>query len=330
MSAFRLVAIAFLGIAACTTTERPATSEAPASTSATAETVTFEQHPDRIDVLAGGKPLTTLYFGPETAKPYLHPLRAADGQIVTRQYPMRDDIAGEAHDHPHHRGMWFSHGDVNGFDFWANEADQKPQEKKGKIVLKGSPTASGDTIRASFEWRAPTGEVLLADDRVYRFSVRDGNVVIDNEISLTAEGKPVKFGDTKEGTFAIRINEEMRETTPDKKPGKGVIVASTGAKGEKETWGKAAPWVDYSGPIGGKTYGIAILDHPSSAKHPTYWHVRAYGLFAATIFEHRKAVRELDRKRGERGGFHRFRRRRDLPGGSELGEGGRESRLRRS
>ena len=246
--------------------------------------VTFQQHSDRIDVLSNGKPLTTLYFGPETTKPYLHPLRAADGKIVTRHYPMRDDVPGEAHDHPHHRGMWFSHGDVNGYDFWANERDQEPQNKKGRIVLKGIHKAGDGFIRADFEWRTPEGEILLTDDRIYRFSVQGDNVIIDNEINLEAETKPVHFGDTKEGTFAIRINESMRETTHDRKPGKGVIVASTGATGEKNTWGKAAPWVDYSGPIDGKTYGIAIMDHPSSPKHPTYWHVRAYGLFAANIF----------------------------------------------
>ena len=246
--------------------------------------VTFQKHADRIDVLADGKPLTTLYFGPETAKPYLHPLRAADGQIVTRQYPMRDDVPGEAHDHPHHRGMWFSHGAVNGFDFWANEPDQKPQEKKGKIVAKGAPKAGNGAIRGEFEWRTPEGEALLSDNRVYRFSVSGDDVIIDNDITLQAKGKPVHFGDTKEGTFAIRINEQMREQMADKKPGKGVILGSTGIKGEKETWGKPAPWVDYTGPIDGKTYGIAIMDHPTSAKHPTYWHVRAYGLFAANIF----------------------------------------------
>lgn len=246
--------------------------------------VSFQQHSDRIEVLADGKPLTTLYFGPETTKPYLHPLRAADGTIVSRQYPMRDDVAGEAHDHPHHRGMWFSHGDVNGFDYWANERDQEPQSKKGRIVLKGVHKAGDGLIRADFEWRTPEGEVLLTDDRIYRFSVDGDNVIIDNEISLEAEHKSVHFGDTKEGAFAIRIHPTMRETTPDRKPGKGVILASTGARGEKNTWGKAAPWVDYSGPIGGKTYGITIMDHPFSPKHPTYWHVRAYGLFAANIF----------------------------------------------
>ena len=61
------------------------------------------------------KPYTTLSYGPETMKPYLHPLRSASGRIVTRRYPM-ETVAGETHDHPHHRGLWFSHGDLNGYD----------------------------------------------------------------------------------------------------------------------------------------------------------------------------------------------------------------------
>ena len=203
--------------------------------------ISFQRLADRIEVFADGKPLTALHFGPETTKPYLHPLRAGDGTIVSRQYPMRDDIAGEAKDHPHHRGMWFSHGDVNGFDFWANERDQEPQSKKGRIVLKGVHKAGDGFIRADFEWRTPEGEVLLTDERIYRFS-RDGeNVIIDNEIRLEAEFKTVHFGDTKEGTFAIRIHPSMRETTPDRKPGKGQIVASTGARGEKASWGRPRP-----------------------------------------------------------------------------------------
>jgi hypothetical protein len=49
-------------------------------------------------------------------------------------------------------------------------------------------------------------------------------------------------------------------------------------------WGKRAEWVDYSGAIDGQTVGIAIFDHPENPRHPTYWHSRAYGLFAANPF----------------------------------------------
>jgi hypothetical protein len=246
--------------------------------------VDFVQHADSIEVTLDGKPLTTLYFGDETTKPYLHPLRAADGTIVTRRYPMSDDVPGEAHDHPHHRGLWYTHGDVNGFDFWANEKDQKPQEKKGRVVLKGVHKAGDGFIRADFEWRSPIGEVLLTENRIIRFQKAGQIVLVDFDITLKAEIKTVKFGDTKEGTFAIRLNEQMREMKHDKTPGDGVIVNAEGAVGEKNTWGKQSPWVDYSGPIDGKTYGVAIFDHPKNPKYPTYWHVRAYGLFAANPF----------------------------------------------
>src|SRR5690348_11345246 len=80
---------------------------------------------EKISVEIDGKPFTDFYVGPETNKPYLHPLRTADGKVVTRGYPMTSDIPGEAHDHPHHRGLWFAHGDVNGYNFWANEPSQE-------------------------------------------------------------------------------------------------------------------------------------------------------------------------------------------------------------
>src|SRR6185436_4140537 len=57
-----------------------------------------------------------------------------------------------------------------------------------------------------------------------------------------------------------------------------------GKTGEKEVWGKASPWVDYAGTMDGEAIGIAIMDHPTNPRHPTYWHSRAYGLFAANIF----------------------------------------------
>jgi len=58
---------------------------------------------------------------------------------------------------------------------------------------------------------------------------------------------------------------------------------SQGVRGA-DIWGKAARWVDYWGPLGGRTMGIAILDHPASFRHPTHWHARDYGLVAANPF----------------------------------------------
>ena len=257
--------------------------------------IEFKQSMDTVEVWIDGRPFTTLYFGPDTAKPYFHPLRAADGTIVTRQFPMDDSVAGEAHDHPHHRGLWFSHGDVNGYDFWANESDQQPREKKGRIALKGVHKAADGFIRADFEWLAPDGSVLLVDDRTIYFRPQGDLRIIDYDIRLRAKLRPVKFGDTKEGTFAVRVAATMRETTPDRQPGKGVLVTSEGNRAEKEVWGTRAKWADYSGPVQGKTYGIAMFDHPQNPKHPTWWHARAYGLFAANPFGEHDFYRDEDR-----------------------------------
>jgi hypothetical protein len=66
-------------------------------------------------------------------------------------------------------------------------------------------------------------------------------------------------------------------------PGKGHIVNSEGLT-DGDTWGKRANWCDYYGPVGGEIVGIAIFDHPDNPHHPTWWHVRDYGLFAVNPF----------------------------------------------
>jgi hypothetical protein len=95
-----------------------------------------------------------------------------------------------------------------------------------------------------------------------------------------ADHGDLTFGDTKEGTMAMRLAETMRLKG---KVGEGHIVNSEGVR-DDATWGKRANWVDYYGPVDGKTVGVAIFDHPSNPRHPTTWHVRDYGLFAANPF----------------------------------------------
>jgi len=78
--------------------------------------VKIDRKPDQIDVSIDGKPFTTFFFGPNTAKPYLAPLRTADGTVITRRWPM-EKVDTDSHDHPHHTGLWFTHDDVNGIKF---------------------------------------------------------------------------------------------------------------------------------------------------------------------------------------------------------------------
>jgi hypothetical protein len=249
----------------------------------------------QIRIAIGGQEFSTFYFGPETAKPYLHPLRSASGKIVTRHYPM-EQVEGESLDHPHHRGLWFTHGDVNGLDFWGNEPTQKG--RKGRVVVVGTPSVhSGKqqgSLQAQFLWQDPAaGKTLLKESRTMTFRGDQKTRVVDVDITLTAV-EQVKFGDTKEGTFAIRMATPLEEPRP-KTTGPartGKLVNAEGLETEKNVWGKRSAWVDYSGELEGEKLGIAILDHPANPKHPTYWHARSYGLFAANIFGEKEFLRD--------------------------------------
>ena len=250
--------------------------------------VKIDKGDGRISVDIDGKPYTVLYCGPETMKPYLHPLRSASGKIMTRKYPM-ETLPGETHDHPHHRGLWFTHGDVNGYDFWGNEPSEH-NAKAGKVVLKQVGKLTGGktsgTLVATFEWDDPQGKGLLTEARKIMFYREPDRRVMDFDITLTPLEK-VTFGDTKEGTFAIRIApglEEPAKNAPASPKRTGMMVDSERRHGEGQVWGHRANWVDYAGEIEGEKLGIAILDHPENPRHPTYWHSRSYGLFAANIF----------------------------------------------
>jgi hypothetical protein len=72
-------------------------------------------------------------------------------------------------------------------------------------------------------------------------------------------------------------------STGERDDGASAAAAKT-ARREAATWGKRAAWCDYHGPVDGKLVGIAIMDHPTNPRHPTWWQVRDYGLFAANPF----------------------------------------------
>ena len=61
--------------------------------------VKLTQKETQIEITVDGKPFSTLFFGPDAAKPHMHPLRSASGKVITRGYPMLD-IPGEPKDHP--------------------------------------------------------------------------------------------------------------------------------------------------------------------------------------------------------------------------------------
>lgn len=226
-----------------------------------------------VDVTIDGKPFATYIFD-AGFKPVIWPIVGPTGKEMTRAWPLRKDDPSEKTDHVHQKSFWFDHGNVNGIDFWAETAKQQ-----GKQVHKELVQATGGkvgTVVTRTDWNGPDGKTLLSDVRKVRFGGDQDMRYIDFDVVVTAVADEVTFGDTKEGSFGVRVNELMKV---ERKTG-GKIVSSEGLEDEK-AWGKPAKWVDYYGPISGETLGIAILNHPSSLRYPTHWHVRPYGLFAA-------------------------------------------------
>jgi hypothetical protein len=186
----------------------------------------------------------------------------------------------EEQDHVHHRSLWFTHGDVNGHDFWSEEKGAGRIAHDSFVEVKSGPREG--LIVSRNKWLSKDGTLVCTDQRSFRVFAPDeaDGRSFDYEITVSALGQQLVFGDTKEGSMAIRLAETMRLKG---KVGAGHIVNSEGVR-DGETWGKRADWCDYYGPVGGNIVGVAMFDHPSNPRHPTWWHVRDYGLFAANPF----------------------------------------------
>jgi hypothetical protein len=222
--------------------------------------VQVKTEPNRIVMSIDGDLFTAYHFG-TAPHVFYYPVIGPGGKPFTRAYPM-EQREGEDHDHPHHRSLWFSHGDVNGFDFWAERGEAKGFVKvlKGdpKIehtgVLKAEGGKDSGTIHTAQNWvTQEDGKVHLISEQTLRLhSVTPTSRSIDFTIKLTAK-ESVTLGDTKEGTAAIRIAESMRVKGANKTEGKGHMLNSNGDK-DGDCWGKRADWVHYSGPIDGQPH----------------------------------------------------------------------------
>ena len=247
--------------------------------------------PDRVRVEIGGALFTEYLFGDGASRSYCYPILAADGTPLTRNFPMKP-TPGEDTDHPWHRSLWFAHSMMNGVDFWnegAGDAGKSPAFKGHTVLDALVETTSGPegVIRTRDRFLAPDGKLICTDERTLRFHADQGGRYIDFEITLHAlPDAPLLMGDNKDGTMATRLAQWI--TMPHKV--KGVETGGHGqivtAKGDRAAaaWGTRADWCDYHAEKEGKTYGVAIFDHPQNFRHPTWWMARDYGLFGANPF----------------------------------------------
>jgi len=265
----------------------------------------FIDHIDKkqIDLTYNGKLLTAYCYYDSAMKPVLYPINTVSGITVTRGFPF-EPRPGERVDHPHHTGMWMNYESVNGLDFWNNSTaiPYSSRAKYGSIVHDGVVRTDFDGSKALLEvtarWVNHAGEILLRESTRYKFSIEDGNLVIDRKTTLTALDNEVKFKDVKDGFLGIRVARELEHPSnepevfmdahgnPTPVPAinnegvSGEYLSSEGIKGN-DVWSTRGRWVSLRGKKDGKDVSVTIIDHPKNPGYPTYWHARGYGLFAA-------------------------------------------------
>ncbi len=255
----------------------------------------------RVDVIIDGKPFTSYQYPENLEKPFLSPIYAPSGSVITRGFPL-EARKGERVDHPHHLGLWFNHGNVNGLDFWNNSSAIPEAQKNsyGHIVVHSVDKVKGGktgTLEVTSEWKDNAGNTVLVEKTVYIFSGDKNTRTIDHISTLTAANGKVVIADNKEGMFAIRVdrafempsNESLIFTDEKGNPTTvkatdntgvtGMYVSSSGLKGDK-VWGTRNEWVLLSGTKDNVLTTFGIFDHPKNPGFPAYAHARGYGLFS--------------------------------------------------
>ena len=255
----------------------------------------------KVDVLVGGKLFTSYRWPDNVYKPILYPVITSSGTEITRGFPLNPK-EGERNDHIHQVGIWLNYGKVNGLDFWGNGSRGVKEPKGGEIKHVSVEKMRGGNGEAvlitNASWLDPAGVQLLAERTEYHFIIKGSTRIIDRLTTLKAGSTAVKFDDTKEGMFGIRVARQLELPSDemvallkaDGTVSSQKVKASEGATGNYRSsegilgdavWGTRAKWMDLYGNIGTEKISIVVCDHPENQSYPTYWHARGYGLFAA-------------------------------------------------
>jgi hypothetical protein len=257
----------------------------------------------KVEVFVGGKFFTAFIYPDDMEKQVLYPIVSASGKAITRGYPL-GPRPFERTDHPHHVGLWFNFGDVNGLDFWNNSFAIKPNDKpkygsvKFKKIVSENPETG--TLVTNSDWVGHGGNVLLNEETTFHFSGEGNLRTIERTSKLTAASL-VTFTENKEGLLGLRLDRAFEE--PSQKPEKfldangivtevavmnndgvnGVYRNAEGITGG-DVWGKRSPWVALRAEKEGEAITLVIFDHPKNENYPAWSHARGYGLFATNNF----------------------------------------------
>ena len=242
----------------------------PAEFGANAQTgpqnITAKLEKNHIAVTINGKLFTSYKFDAYQKYPYFWPVNGPASEMSVTTETSKP--------YPHHHSLFFGCDRVNGGNYW------QESNERGQIVSQGPKLIKASGSRVIFTdtclWQQPDKEPVIRDLRRVTITAPNKDLrLIDFEISLEPL-VDIRILKTNHALFSARVVPELSVKSG------GMLINAEGKTSEKDTFGVASPWCDYSGERSGVTEGIAILQHPDNRWFPSKWFTRDYGFFSPT------------------------------------------------
>ncbi|MCG8652382.1 MAG: PmoA family protein [Pirellulales bacterium] len=219
-----------------------------------------------------GKERLRWHAAADAPRPFLFPLIGPSGLPLTRMgHP-------GAPDHDHHRSIWFAHHKVLGIDFWSDNTDAIIRQHQWLAYQDSDEAAQMAVELRWYDGHDP--QALVKQEVIFSLAPdeHDG-LFLEVQTSLTSFADSLELGQTNFGLFAVRVAKSISAAFGD-----GVLTGANGDQTEAKLFGKASPWMDYSGSVEvGVTEGITYFDHAQNGSYPSRWHVRDDGWMNASI-----------------------------------------------
>ena len=236
--------------------------------------LSWQRTPDALALQDGARVIWQLSHTPAEGKPYLHPVIAPDGTVLTELRPT---------DHPWHRGIWWSWKFIDGLNYW--EEDRKTGKSEGVTELLATQIVTNDdgSARADFElaYHPPGKPAVLTERRELRFTAPDAHGGFDLAWCsvFTCGSKDVELGRTPLtnepngkvwGGYAglsLRLAPVTKAWT---------ISNSAGRTGVAGTHGQSAEWLRIASPTGHAS--ITVTSDAANIRQPQPWYAAQGGM----------------------------------------------------
>jgi hypothetical protein len=225
--------------------------------------VLFSQGAHQVEIQLNGSPFATYRYDtrdPELPRPYFHPLLGPAGVPITQD----GEFPGTNKGHLWHTGLVIAHQNFTDGNTWQTGSPKFSRMRHVAFDVMESGPLLGRFIQR-LEWLNVAGDrSVFHEIRTVTVPSRTGQRRFLNvDTTLTCGDQPAVWNATPYHLLAIRVPDAMLVSQG------GTITNSEAQRNPPD--GTPARWLDYSGPLGSATAGVALFDHPQNPRHPTRW-----------------------------------------------------------